>query len=99
MRQQKRGKLSVSGEAFWRFSKYCDDLPLYPQSQIFAPQGVEIDRSTLANWVAGACWWLEPLQARLAEHVSGSLKLFADDTPIPVRPRPYQDRPAVGLCP
>src|SRR6202023_1057413 len=46
--------------------------------------GVEIDRSTLANWVGGACWWLEPLQARLAAHVFGSTKLFADDTPIPV---------------
>ena len=65
-------------------SKYCDHLPLYRQAQIFARQGVEIDRSTLANWVGGACWWLEPLQARLAEHVFASGKLFADDTPIPV---------------
>lgn len=65
-------------------SKYCDHLPLYRQSQIFARQGVEIDRSTLANWVGGACWWLEPLRKRLAEHVFASQKLFADDTPIPV---------------
>src|SRR5438876_4687416 len=65
-------------------AKYCDHLPLYRQSQIFARHGVEIDRSTLANWVGGACWWLEPLQARLAAHVLGSAKIFADDTPIPV---------------
>jgi transposase len=65
-------------------SKYCDHLPLYRQSQMFARQGVELDRSTLARWVGGACWWLEPLQARLAEHVFASHKLFADDTPIPV---------------
>jgi transposase len=65
-------------------SKYCDHLPLYRQSQIFARQGVELDRSTLANWVGGAVWWLEPLQARLAEHVFASQTLFADDTPIPV---------------
>jgi transposase len=65
-------------------SKYCDHLPLYRQSQIFSRQGVELDRSTLANWVGGACWWLEPLQARLAERVFASQKLFADDTPIPV---------------
>jgi transposase len=65
-------------------SKYCDHLPLYRQSQIFARQSVELDRSTLANWVGGACWWLEPLQARLATHVFGSSKIFADDTPIPV---------------
>ena len=65
-------------------SKYCDHLPLYRQSQILARQGVELDRSTLANWVGGAVWWLEPLQARLAEHVFASQTLFADDTPIPV---------------
>jgi transposase len=65
-------------------AKYCDHLPLYRQSQIFARHGVEIDRSTLANWVGGACWWLEPLQDRLAKHVFASQKLFADDTPIPV---------------
>src|SRR6202790_1358343 len=64
--------------------KYCDHLPLYRQSQIFARHGVDLDRSTLANWVGGACWWLEPLQARLAAHVFGSTKLVADDTPIPV---------------
>src|SRR6185437_12394617 len=63
-------------------SKYCDHLPLYRQSQIFARQGVELDRSTLANWVGGACWWLEPLHKKLAEHVFASQKLFADDTPI-----------------
>ncbi len=65
-------------------SKYCDHTPLYRQTQIFARHGVEIDRSTLANWVGGACWWLEALQARLAAHVFGSGKIFADDTPIPV---------------
>jgi transposase len=62
----------------------CDHLPLCRQSQIFARHGVDIDRSTLANWVGGACWWLEPLQARLPAHVFGSTKLFADDTPIRV---------------
>jgi hypothetical protein len=43
--------------------------PVYRQSQIFARHGVEIERSTLANWVGGACYWLEPLQVRLAAHV------------------------------
>jgi transposase len=62
-------------------SKYCDHTPLYRQSQIFARHGVEIERSTLANWVGGACWWLEPLQARLAAHVFKSAKIFADVTP------------------
>jgi hypothetical protein len=59
-------------------------LPLYRQCQIFARQGVELDRSTLANWFGGAVWWLEPLHARLAERIFASQKLFADDTPLPV---------------
>jgi len=65
-------------------SKYCDHLPLYRQSQIFARQGVDLNRSTLASWVGGAAWWLEALHARLAHHVFASKKLFADDTPLPV---------------
>ena len=65
-------------------SKYCDHVPLYRQSQIFARQGVDLNRSTLANWVGGACWWLEALRMRLADHVFASDKLFADDTSVPV---------------
>jgi len=64
--------------------KYADHLPLYRQARIFARHGVRIARSTLADWVGGACWWLEPLHARLAAHLFASTKLFADDTPIPV---------------
>ncbi len=65
-------------------SKYCDHVPLYRQSQIFARQGVDLNRSTLANWVGGATWWLEALRMRLADHIFASGKLFADDTSIPV---------------
>jgi transposase len=79
-----RGLASPGLLAHVLVSKYCDHLPLYRQSQIFARHGVELDRSTLANWVGGAVWWLEPLQARLAEHVFAAPTLFADDTPIPV---------------
>src|SRR5580704_6648549 len=42
-------------------SKFCDALPLYRQSKMLARQGVELDRSTLSNWVGRACWWLTPL--------------------------------------
>jgi transposase len=65
-------------------SKYCDHTPLYRQSQIFARHGVDLPRSTLAEWVGGACWWLEALHARLCKNVFTSDHLFADDTPVPV---------------
>jgi transposase len=42
-------------------SKYCDHLPLYRQSQIYARAGVELDRSTLAEWVGGSAQrWSHP---------------------------------------
>ena len=65
-------------------SKYCDHLPLYRQSQIFARQGVTLNRSTLANWVAGAAWWLAPIRDRIADHVMAAERVFADDTVLPV---------------
>ena len=81
-------------------SKYCDHTPLYRQAQILARHGVRIERSTLACWVGGACWWLEPLQARLAAHVFASTKLFADDTPLPVLdPGPVNPRGGAGPRP
>jgi transposase len=64
--------------------KYCDHLPLYRQSQIFARQGVTLDRSTLCNWVGRACWWLAPLYELMLSTVLASPKLFADDTTLPV---------------
>ena len=82
-------------------SKYCDHTPLYRQSQIFARHGVDLDRSTLAGWVGGACWWLEALHERLAKNVFASDHLFADDTPVPVLDpgtRPHQNRAVVGVC-
>ena len=65
-------------------SKYCDHTPLYRQSRIFARHGVDLERSTLAGWVGGACWWLEALYDRLCKDVFASDNLFADDTPVPV---------------
>src|SRR5215217_2819687 len=65
-------------------AKYADFLPLYRQSQIFARQGIELDCSTLCDWVGRACWWLEPLWRLLRRHVMGSTRIFADDTPLPV---------------
>ncbi len=65
-------------------SKYADHLPLYRQAQIFARQGVTLDRSTLCNWVGRACWWLEPLHALILSTVLSSPKVVADDTTLPV---------------
>ncbi len=65
-------------------SKYCDHQPLYRQSEIYARQGVELERSTLADWVGGCSRLLEPLVGALHRYVMTAGKLHADDTPVPV---------------
>jgi len=70
--------------AYVLMSKYADHLPLYRQSQIYAREGVDLDRSTLADWVGGASALLGPLLEALAKHVLSGYALHADDTPVPV---------------
>ena len=65
-------------------SKFCDSLPLYRQSKMLERQGIDLDRSTLSNWVGRACWWLTPLYELLLNTALSSAKLFADDTTLPV---------------
>jgi transposase len=65
-------------------SKYADHLPLYRQAQIYARQGINLDRSTLADWVGRAAWLLRPVQERLLMRLKSSTKLFADETTAPV---------------
>jgi len=65
-------------------SKYADHLPLYRQSQIYAREGLDLDRSTLADWVGGASELLGPLVASLGRYVLAAKKLHGDDTPVPV---------------
>ncbi len=65
-------------------AKYADHLPLYRQAQIYARQGVNLDRSTLADWVGRAAFLLRPVQERLFEKLKTSGKLFADETTAPV---------------
>jgi hypothetical protein len=65
-------------------SKYADHLPLYRQSEIYAREGVELERSTLADWVGATSELLRPLYEALRQYVMNSRKLHADDTPVPV---------------
>ena len=63
-------------------SKYADHLPLYRQSQIFERDGIDLDRSTLADWVGRSAALLEPLAAAIGRHVRAGQAIFADDTPL-----------------
>ena len=65
-------------------AKFCDHLPLYRQAEIYARDGVDLDRATLASWVGKAAWLVEPLADRIGRHVMAGSVIHADDTPVPV---------------
>lgn len=65
-------------------AKYADHLPLYRQSGIYAREGVELERSTLADWVGRSAALLDPLVEALRQEVLSSDVLHGDDTPVPV---------------
>jgi transposase len=64
--------------------KFDDHLPLYRQSEIFAREGVEIDTSTLGDWVGTMSTLLTPLADAIAAHVRQGQVVHADDTVLPV---------------
>jgi transposase len=65
-------------------SKYGDHLPLYRQAEIFAREGLELDRTLLAQWVGNVTALLIPLTDALRAHVLAADVVHADDTPLPV---------------
>jgi transposase len=63
-------------------AKYTDHLPLYRQQTIYARAGVELARSTLADWVGACGIALQPLADRLREKLQEQACLHADETPV-----------------
>ena len=79
-----RGKPGPGLLAHVLAAKYCDHLPLHRQAEIYAREGVEISRSTMADWVGKASALMAPLVEALAAHVFSGDRLHGDDTPVPV---------------
>lgn len=65
-------------------AKYCEHLPLYHQTEIFARQGVDLSRALLSNWVDACCRLMVPLDEAIYHYVMGCRKLHTDDTPVPL---------------
>jgi len=63
---------------------FGDHLPLNRQSVSFAREGVEIDGSTLTDWVGGCATALDPVLIELGRHVLAAERLQVDDTTVPV---------------
>jgi transposase len=65
--------------------KYADHIPLHRQERRIARQGVELSRSTLCDWMAGAAKTLEPMYALMKTLILLCGTIHTDDTPVKVR--------------
>ncbi|KAB2938020.1 MAG: IS66 family transposase [Hyphomicrobium sp.] len=66
------------------FGKFGAHLPLNRQSDIYANEGVDLDISTLADWVGASAATLMPLRDAIEKHVLATERIHADDTTVPV---------------
>ena len=73
-------------------SKYCDHTPLHRQSVIYAREGVELDRATLADWVGKAEFLLSPWLKRSAGMFAPAPRCM-QTTPPSRCSRPAWERP------
>lgn len=77
-----RGRPGPALLAYILILKYADHLPLYRQSGIFAREGIDIDRSALAEWVGKVTKLLAPLAEAIARHAKRGQAIHADGTPV-----------------
>src|SRR5205823_10819752 len=80
-----RGRAGPGLLAHVLFSKYCLHLPLNRQSAAYAREGIELDVSTLADWVGACAATLRPLVEAIRTHVFAAERIHADDTTVPVQ--------------
>jgi transposase len=59
-------------------------LPLNRQSEGFAREGIDLDVSTLADWVGACVAALSPLVELIQRHVLDAARIHGDDTTVPV---------------
>jgi transposase len=79
-----RGRAGSGLLAHVLFGKYGLHLPLTRQSTTYAREGVDLDVSTLADWVGASAATLMPLVEAIRDHVFAAERLHADDTTVPV---------------
>ena len=79
-----RGRAGPNLLALVLAAKYGQHLPLTRQSAIYAREGVEIDVSTLADWVGASTTALVPMVLAIRAHVFAAARLHGDDTTVPV---------------
>jgi transposase len=79
-----RGRAGAGLLAMILHGKFGNHLPLNRQSESFAREGVDLDVSTLADWVGACTGTLAPLVALIRAHVYAAARIHGDDTTVPV---------------
>jgi transposase len=69
-------------------SKFCDGLPLYRQSAIFARLGVTLDRTTMAQWMIRVGEQVQPLVNLLWDRLRAQRIVHMDETTVQVLDEP-----------
>src|SRR5215510_13623550 len=67
------------------FAKYGLHLPLNRQSKTYVREGIDLDVSTLADWVGACAAGLMPLVLAIRKHVFAAERIHADETTVPVQ--------------
>jgi len=65
-------------------SKLGDHTPFYRQAEIYARQGIRLDRAKLDNWSGRACFHLQPIADHMRRRLAMADRLFMDETTAPV---------------
>jgi transposase len=79
-----RGRAGPKLLAHILFSKYGLHLPLNRQSAVYEREGIDLDVSTLTDWVGAAAATLMPLVEAIRTHVFAAERIHGDDTTVPV---------------
>ena len=79
-----RGRAGAKLLAHILFAKFGLHLPLNRQSAVYVREGIDLDVSTLADWVGAAAATLTPLVEAIRTHVFAAERIHADDTTVPV---------------
>ncbi|WP_459698354.1 IS66 family transposase, partial [Acidisoma sp. C75] len=79
-----RGRAGPELLAMVLTGKFADHLPLNRQSEAYARDGIDLDVSTLADWVGACAATLAPLIELIRAHVLAGARIHGDDTTVPV---------------
>jgi transposase len=79
-----RGRAGASLLAMILYAKFGEHQPLNRQSASYAREGIELDTSTLADWVGACAATLMPLVELIRRHVFAAERIHGDDTTVPV---------------